>query len=191
MKVIDTDISDVKIIEPDVFGDERGFFMETWQQQRYQEYGIAKDTVFMQDNLSSSRKNVLRGLHYQYENIQAKLVYVLQGAVHDVAVDIRKGSPTFGKWAGVELSSDNQRQLYIPAGFAHGFCVLSETVMFAYKCDDIYNPAAEISIQWNDPEIDIKWPILSPVLSEKDKAATALNEINQKLLPDYNISLKK
>jgi len=187
MKVIDTEIPDVKIIEPDVFGDERGFFMETWQNERYHEHGVGADISFVQDNLSSSRKNVLRGIHYQYKNIQAKLVYVLQGAVYDVAVDIRKGSPTFGKWAGVELSSDNRRQLYIPAGFAHGFCVLSETVLFAYKCSDTYNPEYEITIQWNDPEIDIKWPVSSPVLSNKDLEGEAFSNINPEIFPNYNL----
>lgn len=185
MKIIETALEGVKVIEPDVYGDERGFFMETWQQQRYRKNGIAIDKPFVQDNLSSSKKNVLRGLHYQHKNTQAKLVYVLQGSVFDVAVDIRTGSPTFGQWFGIELSSENKRQLYIPEGFAHGFCVTSDTVMFAYKCSDIYNPECELSIQWNDPEIGIQWPVTSPVLSDKDKAAEAFCRIPAELLPRF------
>ena len=185
MNVIETALPEVKIIEPVVHGDQRGFFMETWQEKRYIEYGINLDNNFVQDNLSSSRKNVLRGLHYQHNKMQAKLVYVLQGAVFDVAVDIRKGSPNFGKWVGVELSSENKLQLYVPAGFAHGFCVTSDTVMFAYKCSDIYDAASEVSILWNDPEIGIEWPINSPLLSDKDLTAKPLNSIPSNLLPNY------
>jgi len=185
MKVLDTELTGVKIIEPDVFGDERGFFLETWQQQRYRDNGIALTKPFVQDNLSSSRKGVLRGLHYQYENTQAKLVYVLQGAVFDVAVDIRQGSPNFGQWFGTELTGDNKRQLYVPEGFAHGFCVTSDTVLFAYKCSDIYSPSSEISIQWDDSDIGIEWPIDEPVLSMKDKNAELLSNINSEHLPKY------
>jgi len=185
MKVIETALPEVKIIEPDVFGDDRGFFLETWQKQRYLDAGIGSENGFMQDNLSYSKKDVLRGLHYQYENTQGKLVYVLQGSVFDVAVDIRKGSPNFGKWVGVDLTSENKRQLYVPEGFAHGFCVTSETVLFAYKCTDTYNPKAEISIQWNDPAIGIEWSVESPALSEKDKSAKPLSEIEPQLLRAY------
>ncbi len=185
MKVIETALSGVKIIEPDVYGDERGFFLETWREQRYVDNGIAVDKPFVQDNLSSSKKNVLRGLHYQYKNTQAKLVYVLQGSVFDVAVDIRTGSPTFGQWFGTELTSENKRQLYIPEGFAHGFCVTSETVMFSYKCSDVYNPECELSIQWNDPDIGIQWPVTSPILSDKDSVAEPFSKVAAELLPKY------
>ena len=185
MNVIETALPEVKIIEPKVFGDERGFFMETWQHQRYIEAGIGTVKNFVQDNLSYSTKDVLRGLHYQYENTQAKLVYVLQGSVLDVAVDIRQGSANFGQWVSVELSSENKRQLYVPEGFAHGFLVTSETVLFSYKCTDIYNPNAEISIQWDDPKIGVEWSTKSPNLSDKDLNAQALSEIDKKLLPTF------
>lgn len=181
MNVIETSLAGVRIIEPDVYSDPRGYFLETWQCNRYREAGI--DCDFVQDNLSSSQYGVVRGLHYQRENEQAKLVYVLQGSVYDVAVDIRKGSPTFGQWAGVELNADNKRQLYIPEGFAHGFCVTSETVLFAYKCTDVYNPKAEVSIAWNDPAIGIEWPITDPILSAKDTNARPLAEIPEEYLP--------
>jgi dTDP-4-dehydrorhamnose 3,5-epimerase len=183
MNVIDTSLPGVKIIEPRVFGDQRGFFLETWQKYRYAEHGLPGD--FVQDNLSASSYGVLRGLHHQYENTQGKLVYVLQGAVFDVAVDIRRGSPNFGEWTGVELTADNKRQLYVPPGFAHGFCVTSETVLFAYKCTDVYNPAAELSIRWDDPDLAIDWPITTPVLSDKDQQAVRLAQITESVLPVY------
>lgn len=185
MRIIDTTLPEVKIIEPKVFGDERGFFLETWQKQRYLEAGIGTTNDFVQDNLSSSRKDVVRGLHHQYENTQAKLLYVLQGSVFDVAVDIRQGSANFGKWAGVELTSENKRQLYVPEGFAHGFCVTSDTVLFAYKCTDIYNPQCELSIKWDDPAIGIKWPVTTPILSDKDINAPPLAEVNSEYLAKY------
>lgn len=169
MKVIDTNIPDVKIIEPDVFGDERGFFMETWQQEKFDKL-VAK-RVFVQDNHSKSKKGILRGLHYQTENTQGKLVRVISGEVFDVAVDIRKGSPTFGQWVGEYLSAENKRQLWVPEGFAHGFYVTSESAEFIYKCTDYYNPNAEVSIKWDDPTLNIKWPINegeTPLLSDKD-----------------------
>ncbi|WP_318466376.1 dTDP-4-dehydrorhamnose 3,5-epimerase [Photobacterium leiognathi] len=170
MNVIETDIPDVKIIEPAVFGDERGFFMETWNQKKFEELVTGKPTQFVQDNHSKSKKGILRGLHYQTENIQGKLVRVVSGEVFDVAVDIRKNSPTFGKWVGVYLSAENKRQLWVPKGFAHGFYVTSEEAEFVYKCTDFYNPNAEHSILWNDPEISIKWPLTdTPLLSDKDK----------------------
>ncbi len=173
MKVIDTKIPDVKIIEPAVFGDDRGFFMETWQQKAFEEK-VAKRT-FVQDNHSKSKKGILRGLHYQTENTQGKLVRVVSGEVYDVVVDIRKGSPTFGEWIGVYLSAENKRQLWVPEGFAHGFYVTSDEAEFVYKCTDYYNPGAEHSILWNDPEIGIEWPIdESPLLSAKDKQADNL-----------------
>ncbi|KQH88784.1 dTDP-4-dehydrorhamnose 3,5-epimerase [Vibrio fluvialis] len=176
MKIIDTKIPDVKIIEPAVFGDERGFFMETWQQKKFEELVTGKPTQFVQDNHSKSKKGILRGLHYQTENTQGKLVRVVAGEVFDVAVDIRKSSPTFGQWVGVLLSAENKRQLWVPEGFAHGFYVTSEEAEFVYKCTDYYNPSAEQSILWNDPEIGIEWPILEePLLSDKDTKGNSLS----------------
>ncbi|GEA52358.1 dTDP-4-dehydrorhamnose 3,5-epimerase [Vibrio inusitatus NBRC 102082] len=180
MKVIGTDIPDVKIIEPSVFGDERGFFMETWQQKKFEELVVGKPTQFVQDNHSKSSKGILRGLHYQTENTQGKLVRVISGEVFDVAVDIRIDSPTFGSWVGVYLSEENKRQLWIPEGFAHGFYVTSEEAEFVYKCTDYYNPSAELSIKWNCPSINIKWPLSEKgvFLSEKDENGVNLNELN-------------
>jgi dTDP-4-dehydrorhamnose 3,5-epimerase len=175
MKVIDTTIADVKIIEPTVFGDERGFFMETWSQQKFEELVTGKETNFVQDNHSKSTKGILRGLHYQSVNTQGKLVRVVSGEVFDVAVDIRKGSPTFGQWVGVYLSAENKRQLWVPEGFAHGFYVTSEEAEFVYKCTNYYNPKSEISIAWNDLDLNIDWPIsITPILSEKDINAISL-----------------
>lgn len=175
MKIIDTTIADVKIIEPAVFGDERGFFMETWQQEKFNEL-VAKRT-FVQDNHSKSKKGTLRGLHYQTENTQGKLVRVVSGEVFDVAVDIRKNSPTFGQWIGEYLSAENKRQLWIPEGFAHGFYVTSDVAEFVYKCTDYYNPQAEITICWNDADIGIDWRIVTqPTLSEKDGKAISLRQ---------------
>lgn len=169
MKVIDTKIPDVKIIEPQVFGDERGFFMETWQQHKFEELVTGKPTLFVQDNHSKSNKGILRGLHYQLENTQGKLVRVVSGEVYDVAVDMRKGSPTFGQWVGVYLSAENKRQFWIPAGFAHGFYVTSDEAEFVYKCTDYYNPKAEVSLLWNDKTIAVEWPLDGePLLSAKD-----------------------
>lgn len=171
MKVIDTTIADVKIIEPSVFGDERGFFMETWNQKQFEELVTGKSTKFVQDNHSKSKKGILRGLHYQTKNTQGKLVRVVSGEVFDVAVDIRKDSPTFGESVGVYLSSENKRQLWIPEGFAHGFYVTSDTAEFVYKCTDYYNPSAEVSIVWNDSTLSIDWPVSDfPLLSDKDRA---------------------
>jgi len=181
MQVIETDLPGVLIIEPKVFGDERGFFLETYQAKRYQQAGIAGE--FVQDNMSFSRYGTLRGLHFQALNPQGKLVYVLQGEVFDVAVDIRHGSPTYGQWTSCVLSADNKRQLWIPDGFAHGFCVVSDTALFAYKCTDYYNPDAEVSICWDDPSISIDWPIGSPTLSSKDAQAFVLHAIDKTRLP--------
>ncbi|ETT07696.1 dTDP-4-dehydrorhamnose 3,5-epimerase [Providencia alcalifaciens] len=170
MKIIETNIPDVKIIEPQIFGDERGFFMETWNQKKFEKLVTGKPTNFVQDNHSKSKKGILRGLHYQTENIQGKLVRVISGEVFDVAVDIRKGSPTLGQWIGIYLSAENQRQLWIPAGFAHGFYVTSDVAEFIYKCTDYYNPNAEHSILWNDTQLNINWPITKqPILSNKDE----------------------
>lgn len=183
MRIINTDLPGVLLIEPRVFGDQRGFFMETWNQAAYAAAGIPP--VFVQDNLSLSRKGILRGLHFQNPNTQGKLVYVLQGEVFDVAVDIRRGSPTFGQSVSIVLSADNKRQLYIPPGFAHGFCVTSETALFAYKCTDKYNPQAEASVLWNDPALNIPWPVDNPELSAKDVQGIRLADIPDDKLPLY------
>lgn len=185
MKVTETQIPDVLVIEPKVFGDERGFFLETWQQGRYAEHGIARE--FVQDNMASSRRGVLRGLHVQHPCAQGKLVQVVAGEVFDVAVDIRRGSPWFGKWAGVRLSGDNRRQIWVPPGFAHGYCVLSDDAVFAYKCTDFYHPENEFAVRWNDPAIAIDWPLeREPILSDKDGNARPLGDIPLELLPFYD-----
>ena len=174
MKITSTAIPDVLVIEPKVFGDERGFFFESFNQAKFESF-IGRQVNFVQDNHSKSVKNVLRGLHYQIQQPQGKLVRVVQGEVFDVAVDIRKSSPTFGKWVGEVLSADNKKQLWVPEGFAHGFVVLSEAAEFLYKTTDYYAPEYERSIVWNDPTIDIKWPINGePILSTKDQQAKTL-----------------
>ena len=175
MNVTTTDLPGVLIIEPKVFLDARGFFLETYNREKYVTAGLNVD--FVQDNLSFSSKGVLRGLHYQKPHAQGKLVYVLQGEVWDVAVDIRRDSPFFGKWAAVTLSSDNKKQFYIPPGFAHGFCVMSETALFTYKCTDMYHPEFDAGVRWDDPDIGIPWPVAAPILSEKDKKQPWLQEI--------------
>ncbi len=177
MNVIKTNIADVVIIEPKVFGDERGFFLETFQAERYKEMcGIEQD--FVQDNHSRSGKNVLRGLHFQNSKPQGKLVRVVRGEVFDVAVDIRKDSPTFGQWAGVILSEENKRQFWVPPGLAHGFVVLSETADFEYKCTDYYDPSDEGCLIWNDPSVGIEWPEgIEPILSAKDQIGKKLEEL--------------
>ncbi|OIQ25367.1 dTDP-4-dehydrorhamnose 3,5-epimerase [uncultured Vibrio sp.] len=169
MKFIDTEIADVKIIEPQVFGDERGFFMETFRTSLFTEH--CGEHTFVQENHSKSTKGILRGLHFQTENAQGKLVRVTQGEVFDVAVDMREGSSTFGQWVGVTLSAENKRQLWVPEGFAHGFYVTSDEAEFVYKCTDYYNPSAEVSVKWNDSELRIEWPLgcqEEPILSSKD-----------------------
>lgn len=174
MKITPTAIPDVLVIEPKVFGDERGFFFESFNQAKFESF-IGKQVNFVQDNHSKSVKNVLRGLHYQIQQPQGKLVRVVQGEVFDVAVDIRKSSATFGKWVGEVLSAENKKQLWVPDGFAHGFVVLSETAEFLYKTTDYYAPEYERSILWNDSAIDIKWPINGePILSAKDQQAKTL-----------------
>lgn len=183
MNVFETKLPGVLIVEPKIFGDERGFFLETWNEGRYRAIGIPGP--FLQDNLSYSRKGVLRGLHFQNPNTQGKLVYVLQGEVYDVAVDIRPDSPTFRQWVSTTLSAENKRQFYIPAGFAHGFCVTSETALFAYKCTDMYNPQAEGSILWNDPDLRIDWPTQTPELSAKDAEGTRLADFPEDRLPRF------
>lgn len=171
------------MLEPKVFGDERGYFLESYNKNRYQEVGITEE--FVQDNLSFSRRGILRGLHYQKPMMQGKLVQVIEGAVYDVAVDIRYGSPTFGQWEAAVLSAENKRQLYVPAGFAHGFVVTSEVALFSYKCTDFYNPTGEYSIAWNDPDLGINWPVEKPILSEKDSTGKRLKDLTEQELPVY------
>ena len=180
-----TEIADVILIKPRVFGDERGFFMETYRESLFAEHGIS--TRFVQDNCSKSSKAILRGLHYQIENPQAKLVSVMEGEVFDVAVDVRKGSPTFGKWVGRRLSAENKHMLFIPEGFAHGFYVMSESTLFTYKCSDYWNKDGERGLIWNDPSVGIEWPGMNaePILSEKDAANPALGDIPDVDLPAY------
>ena len=177
MKAIKTSIPDVLIIEPKVFGDARGFFFESFNQKAFQDATGLHDVKFVQDNHSCSSKSVLRGLHYQLLQPQGKLVRVVRGAVFDVAVDIRKGSPTFGQWAGIELSEENQKQLWVPAGFAHGFMVLSDTADFLYKTTEYYAPQQERCIRWDDKTLAINWPhINAPLISEKDKDGLMFND---------------
>lgn len=182
MNVLPTDLPEVVVVEPRVHGDARGYFLETWQRARYRDAGLPE--TWVQDNLSRSGRGVLRGLHLQCPEPQGKLVHVLDGEVFDVAVDVRPGSPAFGRWTGVRLSSENHRQLYVPEGFAHGFVVLSPSALFAYKCTRPYVPAAEVGIVWNDPDIGIAWPIDAPELSAKDAALPRLRDIPpERLVP--------
>ncbi len=183
MKTIKTGIEGVLIFEPRVFGDTRGFFMETWSRERYRDAGL--DVEFVQDNVSSSSRGVLRGLHYQNPQGQGKLVQVIKGEVLDVAVDIRLGSPTFGRVETCLLSGENHRQFFVPAGFAHGFCVLSEMALFLYKCTDLYNAQTEGGVLWNDPDLGIEWPIADPILSAKDTCHPCLKDISKDRLPVY------
>jgi len=175
MKVTTCDLQGLLIIEPEVFGDSRGYFMESWNRQRYREAGLNFD--FVQDNFSLSRRGTLRGLHFQNPLAQGKLVSVLQGDVFDVGVDIRRVSPTFGRWFGMTLSGENKRQFYLPPGFAHGFLVLSEMALFHYKCTDYYSPQDEQGFRWDDPDVGIEWPVENPLLSKRDAAAPRLNAI--------------
>ena len=183
MKVLSTPLPDVKLVEPTVHADNRGFFLETYQQHRYSHHHIGPH--FVQDNLSWSKRGTLRGLHLQWPYPQGKLIYVLQGEVFDVAVDVRVGSPTFGQWAGERLSGENKHQLWIPQGFAHGFCVLSETALVAYKCTDLYHHETELSLRWDDPVVNIDWPLAAPQLSPKDAQAPYLTDISESRLPRY------
>jgi dTDP-4-dehydrorhamnose 3,5-epimerase len=180
MKVIPCEIDGPLIIEPDVFGDGRGFFMESWSRRRYGEAGL--DCDFVQDNFSFSRRGTLRGLHFQNPEPQGKLVSVLQGEVFDVAVDIRRASPTFGRWIGLELSAENKRQFWVPTGFAHGFQVLSESALFHYKCTKPYAPQNEGSFRWDDPDVAVRWPIAPPILSKRDEAAPPLRDLPRERL---------
>ncbi len=182
IQVTETDLPGVLIIEPKVYQDARGFFMETFHGKKYAAYGIPE--IFVQDNYSHSSRGILRGLHYQLRQPQAKLLYVMQGKIFDVAVDIRLHSPTFGKWVGVILSAENKKQLYIPEGFAHGFYVLSETADVMYKCSDYYSPEDEYGILWSDPQVHIDWPLDGePVLSDKDQHFHTLATIPREHLP--------
>lgn len=181
MNVDTTPIPGLLLITPKVFGDARGFFLETFNAERYAPHGITGP--FVQDNWSRSAKNILRGLHLQHPNPQGKLVSVARGAVYDVAVDVRVGSPHFGKWFGVELSEANKQQLWIPPGFAHGFCALTDDTDFIYKCTALYAPADELSVRWNDPAIGIDWPVKEPLLSKKDLDAPLLKDARR--LPSY------
>jgi dTDP-4-dehydrorhamnose 3,5-epimerase len=179
LKITPTRLSGVVIVEPDVHGDKRGFFLETYHQGKYRDAGLPE--AFVQDNHSHSAAGTLRGLHAQSARPQGKLVRAVKGEMFDVAVDIRRGSPSFAQWVGVSLSGDNFRQLYIPPGFAHGFCVTSEEVDVEYKCTDFYAPEDEIGIAWNDPEIGIEWPVSDPLLSDKDGSAPCLAALLDRL----------
>ncbi|MCE5251335.1 dTDP-4-dehydrorhamnose 3,5-epimerase [bacterium] len=175
---------EVVIIEPDVYKDSRGYFLETYRLDRYSDSGVP--VQFVQDNLSVSRRGTLRGLHYQLARPQGKLIYTVEGEIFDVMADIRKGSPMFGKWQGIVLSADNHRQLYIPEGFAHGFCVTSERACIMYKCTDFYDPSSERGIIWNDPSLAVAWPVEHPVLSPKDSRYPTLGELPEDDLPVYS-----
>lgn len=183
VQITDTRLPEVKLLEPAAFGDSRGFFMELYHSRCYAELGLPGE--FVQDNFSRSVRGVLRGLHYQLRHPQGKLVSVLDGAVFDVAVDIRRGSPTFGQWIGEVLSADNRRQIYIPPGFAHGFCVLSDTAGFLYKCTEFYHPEDDRGVNWADVALGIDWPIRDPMLSKKDRALPTLKEVPADSLPGY------
>lgn len=183
MKIVETSLPGCVVIEPAVFGDDRGFFYETWNAERFGQHGLP--TRFMQSNLSSSARGVLRGLHYQWPNPQGKLVSVLEGEVYDVAVDIRRGSPHFGRWTAVVLSAENRRQFWIPEGFAHGFAVLSERAVFSYLCTAVYDKASDAGIRWDDARIGIDWPVSEPLLSEKDDRAPFLDDVAPERLPTF------
>ena len=183
MNFLETDLPGVILVEPDVHADDRGFFLETYQSGRYSAGGVTAD--FVQDNHSYSPRGTLRGLHAQLENPQAKLLRVTEGEAFDVAVDIRVGSPTFGKFFATRLSSENFCQLFIPEGFAHGFCVTSAVCQLEYKCSNFYDPRSEIVVAWNDPDIGIPWPVRTPRLSERDAAGTSLRDLGERL-PRYD-----
>jgi dTDP-4-dehydrorhamnose 3,5-epimerase len=183
LQVIPQSIPEVKLVIPDVFGDSRGFFQETFKAETYQAAGIG--VTFIQDNWSRSVKGTLRGLHYQLPNPQDKLVWVVKGEIYDVAVDVRLGSPTFGKWVAAILSETNHHQFFVPAGFAHGFCVLSDEVDFMYKCSAVYSPKDEKGILWSDPELAIPWPVSAPILSKRDTLMKPLAAMAPDELPRY------
>jgi dTDP-4-dehydrorhamnose 3,5-epimerase len=183
MKVTPTELPGVLLLSPQVFGDSRGHFFEPYNARRFADIGIHDN--FVQDNVSSSRRGVLRGLHLQHPHGQAKLVHVLIGTIYDVVVDVRRGSPHFGRWHAVTLRADENQLLYVPAGFAHGFCVTSDAALFAYKVTDFYSPADELTVLWNDPDLDIPWPDDAPVLSNKDMAGLRLRDIPESRLPAF------
>ncbi|GLQ48033.1 dTDP-4-dehydrorhamnose 3,5-epimerase [Dyella lipolytica] len=183
MKVIQTSLPGALVIEPQVFGDARGFFYESYNEAKYIAAGIRMH--FVQSNVSRSSKGVLRGLHYQWPNPQGKLVSVLEGEVYDVAVDIRRGSPTFGQWAGVMLTAENHRHFWVPEGFAHGFCVLSDHATFTYQCTAAYDAKADAGVRWDDASLGIDWPISNPQLSEKDLKAPLLSDVPTERLPTF------
>ena len=183
MKVVETDLPGCLVLEPQVFGDDRGFFYESFNRDKLAEVGLVLD--FVQGNVSSSARGVLRGLHYQWPKPQGKLVSVLEGEVWDVAVDIRRGSPTFGRWTAAVLSADNKRQFWIPEGFAHGFVVLSARALFTYLCTQTYDREADAGIRWNDARLSIDWPVAAPVLSDKDARAPLLADVAEERLPVY------
>ena len=183
MNVTPTALPEVLVVEPRVFADDRGHFLETFSASKYAAAGLPG--AFVQDNLSSSRRGVLRGLHFQEPHPQGKLVYAIAGEIWDVAVDIRVGSPRFLQWVGVTLSGEDRRQVYVPPGFAHGFVVLSESALVAYKCTEAYRPEAEASLPWDDPRIGIAWPVDSPLLSPKDRAAPRVDDMPEGRLPRY------
>jgi dTDP-4-dehydrorhamnose 3,5-epimerase len=184
VRVIRTEIPDVVILEPKIHGDERGFFLESYNKRTFRE-ATGADVEFVQDNHSSSRRGVLRGLHFQQPHAQGKLVQVLEGEVFDVVVDVRAGSPTFGRWLGEFLSAETKRQLWVPPGFAHGFLVTSEEALFMYKCTEAYHPDAERSVRWDDPELGIAWPLQEVTLSAKDRQAPPLAALPRAALPTY------
>lgn len=175
MRVVPTELPDVVVVEPDVYVDGRGFFVETYHAERYREHGI--DASFVQDNHSRSVAGTLRGLHLQLHRPQGKLIRVIEGEIFDVAVDVRRGSPTFGRWVAVTLTAENFKQCYIPPGFAHGFCVVSAIAQVEYKCTDVYDPASEIGVAWNDPALGISWPVSEPILSSRDSHHPTLAEL--------------
>jgi len=183
LKITETDLPDVLLVEPDVHRDARGFFLETWHAEKYARAGI--DVTFVQDNHSRSSRGTLRGMHVQPSRPQGKLIRVSEGEIYDVALDVRRGSPFFGRHVGVHLSADNFRQLWIPAGYAHGFCVVSETAEIQYKCTELYDPKGELTLAWNDPEFAIRWPVDEPLLSAKDSAAVSVLECLERL-PTYS-----
>ncbi len=183
MKIIETSLPGVVVVEPAVFGDARGFFYESFNARKFADVGL--DLRFVQSNVSRSARGVLRGLHYQWPNPQGKFVSVLEGEVYDVAVDIRLGSPTFGQWAAAILSAENKRHFWIPEGFAHGFAVLSEHATFAYQCTALYDATADASLRWNDAYLAIDWPIAQPSLSDKDAKAPFLAEVPRERLPIF------
>jgi len=185
LKAIETTLPGVLLIEPDVFGDARGFFMETYHVAKFRELGI--DAEFVQDNHSRSARGVLRGLHFQEPNPQGKIVRCPRGAIYDVAVDVRRGSPHFGRWVGVTLSGENLLQCYITPGFAHGFCVVSPNALVEYKCTDVYDPASELGIAWNDGSLGIRWPVTDPILSDRDRGNPSLAAVIDRLPPFTNL----